>query len=339
MYRYVPDEVDRVRAHQQAVNQGAEDEASKRVGNLGELAFEQFCREFLPVEMWEWRNEDAIRECNPESFAGYDFEVFGYEVDVKTSRDVSAFLPGSLLETDPDDDVVVMAWHRDKEDSLILLGWERMETLHSKVAAQADFSGDVPEKLDHLPARPMNELLDLGPNTAHMNQKPENPFGPGDRVVEADADDPDVAVVVTALPPEKEVGVYGQTMDDEAVAVAYPSSLDDGEGDWRNLHPGRLASYCDDEGVKRYTYAQRNLAFADNPFVAGDRVVPSGDDANVAVVVARTGAGEDGTVDVVYPRQLGDEYVPPGRLAAYCREQDVTRYTYSCSDLELANRD
>jgi hypothetical protein len=73
MYRYTPDEFDHERAHHQAVIQGVDDLDVKRIGNLGELAFEQFCREYLPVEMWEWKNEDAIRRCNPESFSKYDF--------------------------------------------------------------------------------------------------------------------------------------------------------------------------------------------------------------------------------------------------------------------------
>lgn len=194
MYRYTPDEIDRKRAHHQALKQGADDLHGKRIGNLGELAFEQFCREYLPVEMWSWKNEDAIRQCTPESFSSYDFEVFGYEIDVKTSRDVSAFLPESLLENDPDDDIVIMVWHRDNEDSLILLGWERLETLTSKAATQEQYSGTEPEKLDHLAARPMNEVRNLGPNTAHMNQKPENPFKPGDRVVRADEENGSMAV-------------------------------------------------------------------------------------------------------------------------------------------------
>lgn len=90
------------------MKQGADDVPAKRRGNLGELAFEQFCREYLPVEMWEWENEEALRRCNTESFSAYDFEVFGYEIDAKTSRDVSAFRPAQLLEHDPDDDIVVM---------------------------------------------------------------------------------------------------------------------------------------------------------------------------------------------------------------------------------------
>jgi hypothetical protein len=335
MYRYTPGEFDRKRAHHQAVIQGVDDLGVKRIGNLGELAFEQFCREYLPVELWEWKNEEAMRRCDPESFSKYDFEVFGYEVDVKTSRDVSAFLPESLLAADSDDDVVVMVWHRDDENSLILLGWERVETLESKAASQADFSGESPAKLDHLAARPMNELIDLGPNTAHMNQKPQNPFSPGDRVVEADDSDPSVAVVIEVLPPEKDVGVYGQTMDGEAVRVAFPSTLDRGPADWRDYHPGILASYCADQDIDRYTYKHSNLAFADNPYVPGDRVVKSShDDPDVAVVVER---GGDDTVEVVCSGQLDDEAVSPGELASHCEEQGIKRYTYDCSELEPAD--
>lgn len=108
MYLYTPGEIDRERAHHQAVIQGADDVDVKRIGNLGELAFEQFCREYLPVEMWNWKNEEAIRRCNPESFAGHDFEVFDYTVDVKTLRDVSAFQPETLLENDSGDDILVV---------------------------------------------------------------------------------------------------------------------------------------------------------------------------------------------------------------------------------------
>jgi len=55
MYVYTLDEIDRERAHHQAAIQGADNLDVKRIGNLGELAFEQFCREYLPVEMWEWK--------------------------------------------------------------------------------------------------------------------------------------------------------------------------------------------------------------------------------------------------------------------------------------------
>ncbi|EMA03626.1 hypothetical protein [Haloferax denitrificans] len=264
MYRYTPDEIDYERANHQAKVQDRKNLDVKRIGNLGELAFEQFCREYLPVELWEWKNEEAMRRCNPESFSSYDFEVFGYEVDVKTSRDVSAFLPETLLDNDPDDDIIVMVWHRDNEDSLILLGWERTETLKSKAASQEKYSGEEPEKLDHLAARPMNELIDLGPNTAYMNQKPKNPFSPGDRVKKKGDKDASVAIVVEVLPPEQNTGAYGVEMEGEAVSVAFPSSLDEGPGNWETIHPALYASYCYDQNIRLYTYKHSNLEFADD---------------------------------------------------------------------------
>jgi len=54
----------------------------------------------------------------------------------------------------------------DNEDTLILLGWERTEARKSKVKTQDAYSGEELEKLAHLAARPMNELQELGPNTA-----------------------------------------------------------------------------------------------------------------------------------------------------------------------------
>lgn len=340
MYLYSPDKIDQERAHHQAVIQGSEDIDVKRIGNLGELAFEQFCREYLPVEMWEWKNEEAIRRCNPESFSGYDFEVFGYEIDVKTSRDVSAFRPANILKNDPDDDIIVMVWHRDKEDALILLGWERTETLKSKVRTQDEYSGEEPEKLAHLSARPMNELHDLGPNTAHLNQKPENPFSPGDRVVKTGDDNASVAVVVEVLPPEKNTTAFGQTMDGEAVNVAFPEMLDDGPSDWRKISPAKLASYCDDQDIKLYTYKHTNLEHAKEPFSLGDYVIkPDYDDPDLAVVV-NIDKDEDRDIAVAFLHHLeetvsDDFYRAPSELQAYCVDHDISAYSYESSALEL----
>jgi hypothetical protein len=262
VYQYTPAEIDQVRASYQAKQQGGTNRDVKRIGNLGEMAFESFCREYLPADMWEWENEDALRRCNPESFSGHDFEVFGFEIDVKTSRDVSAFLPETIVENDSEDDIIVMVWHRDAEDSLILLGWEHVETLVSKVEAEEAYSGEEPEKLDHLAMRPMNDLVDLGPNTAHMNQTPENPFQPGDRVKRKGKEDGSTSVVVEVLPPETQIEMYGNEFEGEAVRVAFPSALDEGAGDWQGIDTALLSSYCDDQGVKLYTYKHTNLEFA-----------------------------------------------------------------------------
>ncbi|MXR19231.1 hypothetical protein [Halobacterium bonnevillei] len=335
MYLYTPDEIDRARAHHQAVIQGADDVDVKRIGNLGELAFEQFCREYLPVEMWNWKNEEAIRRCNPESFAAYDFEVFDYTVDVKTSRDVSAFRPGALLDNDPDDDILVMVWHRDNEDALILLGWERTETLKSKVRTQEEYSGEEPEKLAHLATRPMNELHDLGPNTAHLNQKPENPFKPGDRVVKAEDEDASVAVVVEILPPEKNATLYGQELEVETVSVAFPSALDDGPGDWRTIHPAKLSSYCADQDIKLYSYKQENLRYADHPFTTGDYVIkPDYKDPDLAIVTSV----ENEEVTVVFEHLIEKDYLQPRRLEEVCEKHDLSQYSFKSEEMAFQSQ-
>jgi len=335
VYQFTPDEIDQRRAHHQAVKQGADDVDVKRIGNLGEIAFEQFCREYLPAEMWEWENEDALRRCNPESFSGHDFEVFGYEIDVKTSRDVSAFLPEALVENDSEDDIIVMVWHRDNEDSLMLLGWEHVETLKSKVATEEQFSGESPAKLEHLATRPMNDLQDLGPNTANMNQKPENPFQPGDRVRKRGDEDSSIGVVIEVLPPETQVELYGQELNGEAVRVAFPSSLDEGAGDWRDIPAALLSSYCDDQDISLYTYKHENLKFAENPYTAGDYVIKSShDDPDFAVVVS---VDED-EVTVVYEGPRGDQ-VTPANLGDHCEAEGLSTYSYSHQDLEFADLD
>jgi hypothetical protein len=336
VYQFTPDEIDQRRAHHQAVKQGADDVDVKRIGNLGEIAFEQFCREYLPAEMWEWENEDALRRCNPESFSGHDFEVFGYEIDVKTSRDVSAFLPEALVENDSEDDIIVMVWHRDNEDSLMLLGWEHVKTLESKVATEEQFSGESPAKLEHLATRPMNDLQDLGPNTANMNQKPENPFQPGDRVRKRGDEDSSIGVVIEVLPPETQVELYGQELDGEAVRVAFPNSLDEGPGDWRDISAALLSSYCDDQDISLYTYKHENLKFAENPYTVGDYVIKSShDDPNYAVIV---GVDEGGSVTVVFEGPRGDE-IAPANLQEHCEAEDLSTYNYPHEELEFADMD
>ena len=330
MYLYTPGEIDRERAHHQAVIQGADDVDVKRIGNLGELAFEQFCREYLPVEMWNWKNEEAIRRCNPESFAGHDFEVFDYTVDVKTSRDVSAFQPKKLLDNDPDDDILVMVWHRDNEDALIMLGWERTETLKSKVRTQDEYSGEEPEKLAHLATRPMNELHDLGPNTAHLNQKPQNPFQPGDRVVKSGDEDSSVGVVVEVLPPEENATLFGQEVEGEVVRVAFPGTLDEGPSDWREIHPAKLASYCVDQDIQLYDYKHSSLEVADQPFTIGDYVIkPDYKGPDLAIVTSVDG----NEVTVVFEHRIEKDYLQPQRLEDVCENHDIDQYSFDGDEM------
>lgn len=132
----------------------------------------------------------------------------------------------------------------------------------SKVRTQHQYSGDEPERLRHLPSRPMNSLQDIGPNTAYLHQKPNNPFEPGDEVKKKDDPDASVGIVVEVLPPETQIKLYGQEVSGEAVQVVFPSSLDDGPRDWRNIDPALLSSYCNDQDIRVYTYKHKNIEHA-----------------------------------------------------------------------------
>lgn len=61
VYQFTPVEIARTRADYQAERQGAEDSDVKRVGNLGEIAFESFCRPGCGSG-----NEATIGRCNRE---------------------------------------------------------------------------------------------------------------------------------------------------------------------------------------------------------------------------------------------------------------------------------
>lgn len=126
-----------------------------------------------------------------------------------------------------------------------------------------EFAGDESKKLKHLAMRPMNGLQDLGLNTAHMNQQPENPFSPCDRVIKRGDRDVSTAIVVEVLPSETKVELYGQELDGEAVRVVFPSALDEGAGDWKGISDALLSSYCDDQEIKICTYKYENIKLAE----------------------------------------------------------------------------
>jgi hypothetical protein len=141
--------------------------------------------------------------------------------------------------------------------------------------------------------------------------------------------------VIEVLPPETQVELYGQELDGEAVRVAFPSSMDAGPGDWRDIDPALLSSYCVDQDIDLYTYKHENLQFAENPYTVGDHVIKSShDDPNPAVVVES--AETDETVTVVYEGPRGDE-VAPADLATHCETEGLSTYEYSHTELEFAD--
>jgi hypothetical protein len=153
-------------------------------------------------------------------------------------------------------------------------------------------------------------------------------------------DDASVAVVIEVLPPEQNTTAYGQEMDGEAVNVAFPEQLDEGPGDWREIHPAKLASYCDDQDIKLYTYKHTNLKFAENPFTPGDYVIkPDYEDPDLAVVLTISEQdSSDKDVTVAFVNQLDAESgswtdMSPRAVAAHCEELGINSYSYAHADL------
>jgi hypothetical protein len=70
------------------------------------------------------------------------------------------------------------------------------------------------------------------------------------------------------------------------VSVVFLSTPREGPGNWREIHPAKLASYCDDQDVRLYTYKHTNLERAEQPFTVGDYVIkPDYDDPDLGIVV------------------------------------------------------
>jgi len=178
----------------------------------------------------------------------------------------------------------------------------------------------------------MNDLQDLGPNIENMNQKPENPFEPGDRVEKKGEEDPLVGVVVKVLPPETQIELYGQELDGEGVRVAFPGSLDEGPANWREFDRALLSSYCNDQDINIYTYRHDNLKFAENPFTVGDYVIKSSHDNPDKAVVIQSEREE---VTVTFQCQL-NEKVEPADLKNYCDKNGLSTYSYPHTVLEFA---
>lgn len=144
------------------------------------------------------------------------------------------------------------------------------------------------------------------------------------------------------VPPEKDVSLYGQTMDGEAVSVAFPNMLDDGPGNWREIHPAKLASYCDDQDIQLYTYKHTNLEYAENPFTPGDYVIkPDYEDPDLAVVLEVAEDGDDDRdITIVFCKHLEKEfgeqtYVPPAELESRCDEAGIKSYSYGHDELSF----
>lgn len=167
MFQYSFSENDRQKAREQSQIQSTkrtEDRkqqiTNRRIGNLGEIAFANFCLAY--IREWKWLNFEAIKTNQPE-YNIHDFNVFGYSIDIKTSRDISRFRTWRLAEQDLSADICMMVWIRDKTDYAVLLGWALTQVLNKKGDNPfSEISVTAPLGLEHMYIRPMYEFLALG---------------------------------------------------------------------------------------------------------------------------------------------------------------------------------
>jgi hypothetical protein len=94
-------------AKRHAESYESDDIEDKVKGNLGEIAFHEFCRYTLSPEKWHWHNGQAIRRGERE-YNKHDFTVLGKTVDIKARSSLDQLF--SIEAGDTNSDVVVFAW-------------------------------------------------------------------------------------------------------------------------------------------------------------------------------------------------------------------------------------
>lgn len=98
-YHFQPDRGHHALAWKQAQSYpGSEDELRIK-GNLAEIAFYEFLRHTVPIDLWHWHNEGALRHANQE-YNDHDFTIAGKTVDVKGRSAVGDIFDLDSIESD-----------------------------------------------------------------------------------------------------------------------------------------------------------------------------------------------------------------------------------------------
>lgn len=106
---------------------------AKLSGSFGEIAFNEFCRLFIPPKLWKWYHREALEENAGEvtEYDQHDFEVCNRDIDVKTSEVQLVTRVGKQFQSDAvrdytesefeSPDIYVIALFRRKKDTSVSL--------------------------------------------------------------------------------------------------------------------------------------------------------------------------------------------------------------------------
>jgi hypothetical protein len=98
-YHFAPDRGHHALAWGQAEAYSGDDNIQKIKGNLAEIAFYEFCRHTLPINLWHWHNGEYLRRAEQE-YCEHDFTIGRSTVDVKGRSRVKDLFDLDSIDSD-----------------------------------------------------------------------------------------------------------------------------------------------------------------------------------------------------------------------------------------------
>lgn len=173
MFRYRFTDTDDYRARRQAEEQAKlrhsdpkerdEYEQNRFIGNLGELAFANFCHQALPSDAWSWIHGECFHSYPATEYDEYDFDVHDRRVEVKTSCRSSTWIRSEAIDSvsgSPSADIYVWVRLIGEQDTAMVLGWTwRSEVDRARGTAREGTSElGPPGEFEHFRLRSLAEF-------------------------------------------------------------------------------------------------------------------------------------------------------------------------------------
>lgn len=162
MYWYRFSDAENQIAREQAKAQADESDQvevyKKTVGNLGEIAFNCFCEDYLPEDLCEWENDESMSRGIPE-YSDFDFEVAKTKVDIKATSHLKNLNPKVWLMKHGlagESGVYVFVFLTEDREEAAILGWAHYRDLTDTARTHTDRT-----EFRHFHLRDMHELIAL----------------------------------------------------------------------------------------------------------------------------------------------------------------------------------